>query len=133
MTNDKKNGAFINHYPKGMVHFQDYVNSKGEPGTLASVTIDCPQSKTGKATIAVNLGQLLPAKKRNRQTGKKYVVKNRWNIFLGDKDELRDVSIALNNAKKKENRKYQTIQMTNAQIEAMVTTARELYAEEHAA
>lgn len=44
------------------------------------------------------MGQLLPATKTDNGTVEPYVVENRYNILLGDADDLRDVSVQTNNS-----------------------------------
>ena len=73
------------------------------------------------------MGQLLPATKTDNGTVEPYVVENRYNILLGDADDLRDVSVQTNNAKVKKNKKFATIQLTNAAIAEMVNAARAEY------
>ena len=132
-TKEKKNGAFINHYPKAMCHKQHGVTQKGEDIEFYSVSIDWPESKSGKATIALFESQLLPATKKNKKTGKIYVVKDRWNLFLGGADEENELSICTKYAKNKENRKYAAKQYKNSYIAKTVNKCRTAYAEEHAA
>ncbi len=124
----KTNGAFINHYPAGMVHIRKTTDKNGNEREFASVSIACPESKTGMANITVNMGQLLPATKKDGT-----VVDGRYSILLGDADKERTVSVATNNPKNAKNRKYADVKLTNAQIAEYVNTARAAYAEEQEA
>ncbi len=127
-TEEKRNGTFINHYPKGMIHINEATDKKGNKREFASVSFSCPESKTGYGTFSVNMGQLLPATKKNGD-----VSENKYSIYLGKPEKERAVSIATNNPKNKKNRKYASVKLTNAQIADYVNTARDLYSETQAA
>ncbi len=123
-TGSKNNGIFINHYPAGMVHFNRTTDRNGNEREFATVSFSCPESKNGYATFTVNLKQLLPSTKKDGT-----VVDGRYNILLGNPDGKRRVSIAANNAKKKEDRRYADVELTNQQVAKYVTTARNAYAD----
>ena len=118
------NSTFINHYPAQMVHINKSVNPDGTEREFASVSFSCTESKNGYATFSVNMGQLLPATKKDGT-----VVKGRYSILLGDAEKTRKVSIATNNPKDRSRRKYATVELTNEQIAEYVNTARAAYHE----
>ena len=120
-----KNSTFINHYPVQMVHFNKTTDKNGNERQFASVSFSCPESKSGYGTFSVNMGQLLPAKKKDGT-----VVDGRYSILLGDAEKTRKVSIATNRAKNKSQRQYANVKLTNAQIAEYVNTARAAYTEE---
>ncbi len=118
MATEKKNGIFINHYPQEMVHVRKTTDKDGKEREFASVSIACKESKTGMGTITVNMGQLLPANKKNGTT-----VDGRYSILLGDPDKTRKVSIATD----PDGKTFETIELTNAQIAKNVDAARKEY------
>ena len=122
------NSTFINHYPAGMIHFNTATDKDGNERQFANVSFNCPESKSGYGTFSVNMGQLLPATKKDGT-----VVDGRYSILLGDAEKTRRVSIATNKAKNKNQRKYASILLTNAQIAEYISTARAEYAESQAA
>ena len=122
------NSTFINHYPAGMVHINSTIDKDGKERQFANVSFECPESKSGYGTFSVNMGQLLPATKKDGT-----VVKGKYSILLGDADKPRKVSVATNNPKDKRKRKYADVQLTNAQIAEYVNTAREVYREAQSA
>ena len=105
--------TFLNYVSEKMIH----TNTAKESGKeFATISISCPQSKTGLATISVNLGQILDAKKKDGT-----VVKGYKNLLLGAPDKTRKVSIATNKSK------YKTVEMTNAAIAEMFNAERQAY------
>ena len=118
------NSTFINHYPAGMIHIQTTTDKNGNAREFANVSFSCPESKSGYGTFSVNMGQLLPATKKDGS-----VIDGRYSILLGDADKARKVSVATNNPKDKSKRKYASVLLTNAQIAKYVNTARAEYRE----
>lgn len=118
------NSTFVNHYPAGMIHFNTATDKNGNERQFANVSFNCPESKSGYGTFSVNMGQLLPATKKDGT-----VVNGRYSILLGDAEKTRRVSIATNRAKNKSQRKYACILLTNAQIAEYISTARAEYKE----
>ena len=57
----KKTNAWLNYVSEKMIH----INKTGEGKEFANISIACPQSKTGLATIAVNLGQVIDSTKKD--------------------------------------------------------------------
>ncbi len=122
------NSTFINFYPAGMIHFNTATDKDGNERQFASVSFICPESKNGYGTFSVNMSQLLPATRKDGT-----VVNDKYNILLGNAEKPRKVSVATNKAKNKSQKRYASIQMTNAQIAEYVNTARAEYRETQAA
>lgn len=110
----KKVNAWMNYTSEKMIH----INKTGEGKEFANISIPCPQSKTGLATIAVNLGQVVQATKKDGTP-----VEGMKNILLGAPEKSRKVSIATN----KKGTNYKSVEMTNADIAAMVAEERKAY------
>ena len=109
-----KTNIFLNYVSEKMVH----INKTADGKEFANISIACPKSKTGLATIAVNLGQVLDSTKKDGS-----VVAGMKNILLGDPAKTRKVSIATN----KKGSNYKTIEMTNAEIAEMFAEERKAY------
>lgn len=109
-----KTNAWMNYVSEKMIH----INKTAEGKEFANISIACPQSKTGLATIAVNLGQVIDATKKDGS-----IVEGMKNILLGDPEKTRKVSIATN----KKGTNYKTVEMSNADIAAMVLAERKAY------
>ena len=106
---------FLNFVPNALIH----VNSRADGKQFASISLPCESSKTGYASIAVNLGQLIPATR-----GKdKVVVEGFKSVLLGDEAKSRKLSIATN----KKGTAYKDIEMTNAEIADAFEAARAAY------
>ncbi len=110
----KKTNTWMNYISEKMIH----VNKTGEGKEFANISIACPKSKTGLATIAVNLGQVIDATKKDGS-----IVEGMKNILLGDPAKTRKVSVATN----KKGSNYKTIEMTNQEIAEMVLAERQAY------
>ena len=106
--------AWLNYTSEKMIH----VNKTAEGKEFANISISCPQSKTGIATLAVNLGQVIDATRKDGT-----VVKGYKNILLGAEDKTRKVSIATN----KKGTAYKQVEMTNGEIAKIVAEARKAY------
>lgn len=106
--------AWLNYTSEKMIH----INKTAEGKEFANISISCPQSKTGIATLAVNLGQVLDSTRKDGT-----VVEGYKNILLGDADKTRKVSIATN----KKGTSYKTVEMTNGEIAQTVADARKAY------
>lgn len=109
-----KVNSWMNYISEKMIH----VNKTAEGKEFANISIACPQSKTGLATIAVNLGQVLSSTKKDGS-----IVEGMKNVLLGDPEKTRKVSIATN----KKGTNFKTVEMTNAQIAEMVLAERKAY------
>ena len=106
--------SWLNYVSAKMIH----INKTAEGKEFANISIACPQSKTGFATVAVNLGQILDSTKKDGS-----VVDGMKNILLGAPEKTRKVSVATN----KKGGQYKTVEMTNEAIAAMVTEERKAY------
>ena len=106
--------TWMNYVSAKMVH----INKTGEGKEFANISIACPQSKTGLGTIAVNLGQVINATKKDGT-----VVDGMQNVLLGAPEKTRKVSVATN----KKGTNYKSIEMTNAAIADMVLAERKAY------
>lgn len=119
---DYSKNVWLNYVANGMIHDQA---KKDDPDrTFKSVTVNCPESKSGLATIAVNDGQVKPSTKKNGAP-----VEGFSNVLLGDADKTRDVSIATKVNKKGKGTEFETIQMTNAEIGKMFEAEKAKYRE----
>lgn len=118
-----KTNAWLNYVSAKMIH----TNKTTEGKEFQNVSISCPQSKTGIATIAVNLGQVVDSTKKD-----KTVVAGYKNVLLGSPDKKRSVSICTRKATKNKPADYKTVEMTNAEIAEMVATERSAYRDAHA-
>ena len=110
----KKTNSWLNYVSAKMIH----INKTGEGKEFANISIACPQSKTGLATIAVNLGQVIDSTKKDGS-----VVSGMKNVLLGAPEKTRKVSVATN----KKGTNFKTIEMTNEAIAAMVADERKAY------
>lgn len=106
--------AWLNYTSDKMIH----VNETAEGKKFANISVSCPQSKTGIATLAVNLGQVIDSTRKDGT-----VVDGYKNILLGEADKTRKVSVATN----KKGTNYKQIEMTNGEISKMVAEARKEY------
>lgn len=106
--------AFINFVSEKMLHG----NQTAEGKQFVNVSFGCAQSKTGIASFAVNVGQVLNATKKDGT-----VVDGYKSILLGDADKTRKVSVATN----KKGTNYKTIEMTNGQIAEAFKASRTAY------
>lgn len=106
--------AWLNYVSQKMIH----VNKTADGKEFGNISIACPKSKTGLATIAVNLGQIIDATKKDGS-----VVEGMKNILLGDPTKTRKVSIATN----KKGSNYKVIEMSNKEIADMVLAERQAY------
>lgn len=97
--------VWLNYVSEKMIRIYKTKNRGGKE--FASISIKCPQSKTGFATLAVNLKQIFNTTRKDGS-----VVKGYKNIFLGKEDENRNVSIAVGNR----STYYKEILMTNREI-----------------
>lgn len=109
-----KKNAWMNYISEKMVH----INKTADGKEFANISIACPKSKTGLATIAVNLGQVIDATKKDGS-----VVEGMKNVLLGDPAKSRKVSIATN----KKGTNFKTVEMTNQEIAEMVLAERQAY------
>lgn len=110
----KKTNAWLNYVSEKMIH----INKTAEGKEFANISIACPQSKTGLATIAVNLGQVIDSTKKDGS-----VVPGMKNVLLGAPEKTRKVSVATN----KKGTNFKTIEMTNEAIATMVAEERKAY------
>ena len=110
----KKTTAWLNYVSEKMIH----INKTAEGKEFANISIACPQSKTGLATIAVNLGQVIDSTKKDGS-----IVAGMKNVLLGAPEKTRKVSVATN----KKGTNFKTIEMTNEAIATMVADERKAY------
>ena len=106
-----KKNSWLNYVSEKMIH----QNQTAEGKEFANISIACPNSKTGLATIAVNLGQILDSTKKDGS-----VVDGMKNVLLGAPEKTRKVSILKGG-------QYETVEMTNAQIVKAVAESRKAY------
>jgi len=97
--------VWLNYVSEKMIRIYKTKTRGGKE--FASISIKCPQSKTGFATLAVNLKQIFNTTRKDGS-----VVKGYKNIFLGKEDENRNVSIAVDGR----STYYKDILMTNSEI-----------------
>ena len=97
--------VWLNYVSEKMIRI--YKTKTKESKEFASISIKCPQSKTGFATLAVNLKQIFNTTRKDGS-----VVEGYKNIFLGKEDENRNVSIAIGGR----STYYKEILMTNKEI-----------------
>lgn len=128
MTNTKANATaknvFLNWMSEKMIH----VNKAADGRQFASISFPCKQSANGFASVGVNMGQLLPATKRDKS-----VVDGYKSILLGKPDKERTVSICTKAAKGNAQAKYATIKMTNQDIADAIAADRAAYLQAQAA
>lgn len=105
---------WMNYVSEKMIH----INRTADGKEFANISIACPQSKTGLGTIAVNLGQVIDATRKDGT-----VVEGMKNVLLGAPEKTRKVSIATN----KKGTSFKTIEMTNEAIAEMVMAERKAY------
>lgn len=106
--------SFANFISEKCIH----INKTEDGKEFANISISCPKSKTGMASIAVNLGQVRPATRKDNT-----VVEGYKNILLGKADGERTVKIATN----KKGTNWKSIKMTNQAIAEMITEQRTAY------
>ena len=106
--------VFVNFISEKMLHINQTANGK----QFANVSIPCAQSKTGFASFAVNMGQVLNATKKDGS-----IVEGYKSILLGDADKTRKVSVATN----KKGTNYKDIELTNAAIAEAFNASRVAY------
>ena len=116
MANNKN--VFLNWISEKMIH----INVTGEGRQFASISFPCKDSATGYASVGVNMGQLLPATKKDKTVAEGYK-----NVLLGKPEGERQVSICTKAAKGKAKAKYENVKMTNAEIAKYVTDDRAAY------
>lgn len=109
--------TFVNYVSEKLIH----KNKAGER-EFANVSVPVAGSKSGYGSFAVNLGQILPATKKDGT-----VVAGMKNILLGAADKTRKVSVP-NDAGE-----YDTIEMTNQEIVDAVAASRKAYKAEQTA
>ena len=109
-----KKNIFMNFVSEAMIH----INKTTEGKEFANISIPCSKSTTGYASVAVNLGQVLPATKKDGT-----VVDGYKSILMGSADKTRKVSIATG----KKRISYKDIEMTNQEIVDCVNAARKAY------
>lgn len=108
--------TFVNYVSAALVH--DNASANGKP--FKNVSLPNPNSKNRLMSVALNVGQVFPATKKDGTVRDGYV-----SILLGKPDAERKVSIQTDAG-------YETIKMTNAAIAAMVKADRDEYKKAHA-
>ena len=78
--------VWLNYVSEKMIHIYKTKNRGGKE--FASISIKCPQSKTGFATLAVNLKQIFNTTRKDGS-----IVEGYKNILLGKEDEIREIPI----------------------------------------
>lgn len=106
---------FLNFVPMQLIH----INTRADGKQFASISLPCAESKTGYGSIAINLGQLLPATRGKDRTE----VAGFKSILLGDEAKTRKMSIATN----KKGTSYKDVEVTNAQIADAFEESRAAY------
>ena len=117
-TKDYSKNVWLNYVSDKMIHEQHRTDDPTR--TFRSVTISCPESATGLATIAVNDGQVKPSTKKNGAP-----VEGFSNILLGDADKTHKVSVATD----KKGKNFKDIEMTNGEICRMFEVEKAKYRE----
>ena len=113
--------TFVNRVAEAMIHEQTTTGKDGQPRTFYNVSVRNPESKTGYSSFSLNKGQVLPCTKKDGT-----VVDGMRNLFLGDAEKTRKVSVCTRKAAAKRAATYTNVEMTNAQI-------AELFAADYAA
>lgn len=112
---ESKKSVWLNYVSEKMVH----VNKRESDGKeFANISIACPQSKTGLATIAVNLGQVINSTRKDGT-----VVEGYKNILLGKPERELTVSVATN----KKGTNYKNIKLTAEQVANQYAEERKAY------
>ena len=103
---------FLNYVSEKLIH-----SNKTQDGArqFANVSVPVADSDNGYGSFAVNLGQVLPATKKDGS-----VVAGMKNVLLGDATKARKVSVLRGG-------QYESIEMTNAEIVSAVTESRKAY------
>ena len=109
--------VFANFISEAMLH----KNQRADGREFINISFTCPQSKTGYATVAVNLGQVLDATKKDGT-----VVPGYKSILLGEADKTRKVSIC-SRVTKTGKKTYKTVEMTNKEIVDCITEGYKAY------
>lgn len=108
----KKSNLFLNYVSTKLIH-----SNQTEDGSrqFANVSVPIADSDNGYGSFAVNLGQILPATKKDGSE-----VAGMKNILLGEADKTRKVSI-------QKGGKYESVEMTNQAIVDAVAASRKAY------
>ena len=109
-----KSNVFFNFVPESLCH--PNVTKAGKPFT--NVSFYCDKSATGLASLSVNNGQVLDARKKDGT-----VVKGFKSILIGRGTGKHKVSIPTGDAKNP----YKYVDMTNSEIVDCIETARAAY------
>ena len=112
---------FANFVSEAMTH----KNQTAEGKEFYNISIATDKSATGYGSFAVNLGQVMPATKKDGT-----VVDGYRSILLGAPDKTRNVSVAVKKGKKVS---YKDIQMTNQEIVDCIKASRKAYRAANAA
>ena len=105
---------FINFVHEALIH----VNTRQDGKQFANISVPCQESKTGYASFAINMGQLLPATKRDGSEVAGYK-----SILLGNPEQTKKLSVATN----KKGTSWKDITVTVQEIADMFNSAREAY------
>lgn len=103
---------FLNYVSEKLIHSN---KTKDNSRQFANVSVPVAGSDNGYGSFAVNLGQVLPATRKDET-----VVEGMKNILLGDAAKTRKVSILRGGS-------YESVEMTNAQIVEAVAESRKAY------
>lgn len=115
---DYSKNVWLNYVSDKMIHELHRTNEPTR--TFRSVTISCPESATGLATIAVNNGQVKASTKKNGAPFEGFS-----NILLGDAGKTHKVSVATD----KKGKNFKDIEMTNGEICKMFEAEKAKYRE----
>lgn len=103
---------FLNYVSEKLIHSNKTADGARQ---FANVSVPVEGSDNGYGSFAVNLGQVLPATKKDGT-----VVTGMQNILLGDATKTRKISVLRGG-------KYESIELTNEQIVAAVAESRKAY------
>lgn len=112
--------VFANNVNRAMIHEKTREDGK----KFFSVSVETDKSKSGMATYSVNEGQILDKKDKEGNV----VAEHYCNILLGKPEATRSLSVAVGR-KNKEGKytKFDTIEVTNAEVSKMHRDAQKAY------
>lgn len=103
---------FLNYVSEKLIHSNTTADGSRQ---FVNVSVPIAGSDNGYGSFAVNLGQVLPATKKDGT-----VVDGMKNILLGAPEKTRKVSVLKGGA-------YESVEMTHAQIAEAVAESRRAY------
>lgn len=108
--------VWLNYVSEKMIRIYKTKNRGGKE--FASISIKCPQSKTGFATLAVNLKQIFNTTRKDGS-----IVEGYKNVLLGAEDETRKISVSYLGSIRDGLPHSRKLLMTNSDIAKAVTEA----------